>query len=135
MKISSAQYGKVLAALSEEKGDAKRVAASFLSFVRRRRATRKLDDIVRVAERQVDRVAGRVCVLAETAVPADDAMRREIEAAAREAFPGNEVVVSYVVLLELLGGVRLSSGDEVLDASVGRRLREMEGVLKGSTYG
>ncbi len=134
MKITPIQYAKVLVALSAENGDVKRVAASFLSFVRRRHAMRKLDDIVRVAEQQIDHAAGRVRVLAETAILADDTMRRGVEAAAHEAFPDREVVVSYVVFPELLGGVRLSSEDEVLDASVGRRLREMKGTLKNSTY-
>ncbi len=131
MKISPKQYAEALVALSREDGDVTRMAEAFVGFLRKRRATRHLAEIVREAERQEDRLEGRLDVLAETAAEADAETRREIETVAREVFPGVEPVIRYVVRPELLGGVRLSSDSETIDATVARRLREMERVLKG----
>ncbi len=130
MKISPKQYAKVLVALSEEGGDSSRLASSFLAFVRKRRGIRHLASIVREAERQEDLRAGRVSVLAETATEATEEVRQAIESAAKGAFPGMEPVIRHAVKPELLGGVRLSSDSEVIDATVSRRLREMERRLK-----
>lgn len=131
MKISPKQYAKALVALSEEEGDVTRVAEAFVAFLRKRRATRYLAEIVSEAEKRSDLLEGRVGVLAETATEADAETRRAIEVAAREAFPGKEPVIRYVVRPELLGGVRISSDSETIDATVVRRLREMERALKG----
>lgn len=130
MKISPKQYAEALVALSREEGDVTRMAEAFTGFLRKRRATRHLGEIVREAERHADRTEGRVSVLAETATEATDGTRREIERVAKEAFPGVEPVIRYTVRPELLGGVRLSSDSEVLDATVARRLQEMEKRLK-----
>lgn len=131
MKISPIQYAKTLVALSKEEGDVSRTATAFLSFIRKRRGTRKLAEIIRAAERLSDGEAGRMALLAETAVPADDAMKKEIGRVAAEAFPGFEAVIRYVVRPDLLGGLRLSSEDEVVDGSVRARLRAMEERMKG----
>lgn len=131
MKISPKQYAKALVALSEEEGDVTRVAEAFVAFLRKRRATRYLAEIVSEAEKRSDLLEGRVGVLAETATEADAETRRAIEVAAREAFPGKEPVIRYVVRPELLGGVQISSDSETIDATVVRRLREMERALKG----
>jgi len=135
MKISPKQYAKALVALSEEEGDVTRAAGAFVGFLRKRRATRYLAEIVREAEKHADDLSGRVSVLAETATEADAETRRTIEAAAREAFPDADPVIRYAVRPELLGGVRLSSESEMIDATVSRRLREMERVLKGQAAG
>lgn len=134
MKISPKQYAETLVALSKEEGDVMRIAEAFIGFLRKRRATRHLTEIVREAERHTDRLEGRVSVLAETATEASEEERRRIETVTRDAFPGMEPVIRYAVRPDLLGGVRLSSDSEVVDATVARRLREMERTLKGSTY-
>ncbi len=123
MKISPTQYAKVLVTLSEGGGDPSHIAASFLTFVRKRRGTRKLSEILRAAERIADEMAGRVSLLAETAVGTDDATKKDITKKAEVLFPGKTVSLRHAVRPALLGGVRLSSEDEVIDGSVQARLR------------
>jgi F0F1-type ATP synthase delta subunit len=132
MKISPKQYAEALVALSKEDGDVTRMTESFVGFLRKRRATRYLTEIVREAERHADRLEGRIRVLAETATEVGEEQKREIKRVVGEAFPGTEPVIRYVVKPELLGGVRLSSDSETIDATVVRRLREMERTLKCS---
>lgn len=130
MKISPTQYAEALVSLSREGGDVTRVVEAFVGFLRKRRATRHLSEIVREAEKRSLRLEGRVNVLAETAAEATDAMKRSIEAAAGDAFPDMKPIIRYAIRPDLLGGVRLSSDSEVVDATVARRLREMERALK-----
>ncbi|MEI7750235.1 MAG: F0F1 ATP synthase subunit delta [Candidatus Moraniibacteriota bacterium] len=125
MKISPTQYAKVLVALSSEGGDSSRVAASFLSFVRKHKGAKKLSEIVRAAEALSDEQAGRVSLLAETAIEADDAMRKDIAKNAETLFPGKSVALRYAVRKDLIGGVKLSSGDEVVDGSIWARLQAL----------
>ena len=126
MKISPTQYAKVLVALSSEGGDSSRVASSFLAFVRKHRGTKKLPEIVRAAEALSDEQTGRVSLLAETAVETDDATRNDIMKNAEALFPGRNVVFRHEVRKNIIGGVRLSSHDEVVDGSIRARLRALE---------
>ncbi|MEI6650040.1 MAG: F0F1 ATP synthase subunit delta [Candidatus Moraniibacteriota bacterium] len=130
MKISPTQYAKVLVALSSEGGDSSRVAASFLSFVRKHKGAKKLSEIVRAAETFSDEEAGRVSLSAETAIEADDAMRKDIAKNAATLFPGKDVSLCYVVRPDIIGGVRFSSNDEVVDGSIRARLRALKGKMR-----
>ncbi|NTV55418.1 MAG: F0F1 ATP synthase subunit delta [Candidatus Moranbacteria bacterium] len=126
MKITPTQYAKALVALSRDGGDASQIAASFLSFVKKRRGSKKLPEIVRAAEALSDEKDGRISLLAETAIEADDAMRKDIAKNAATLFPGKDVSLCYVVRPDIIGGVRFSSNDEVVDGSIRARLRAMK---------
>lgn len=125
MKVSSSQYAKTLLALSDTE-DASAVAASFLALVRRNRTAKRLPSILRLFERMSDERAGRIALSVETASEAGAEARRVIEAQAGRFFPGKELSFRYRVNAELLGGARISSEDELLDATVRRRLSELE---------
>lgn len=131
MKITSTQYAKALAALSKDGGDASQIAASFLSFVKKRRGTKKLPEIVRAAEKLSDEADGRVMLLAETAGEVDADSKKEIALAAGKLFPGKEISLGFAVRKDLVGGVRLSSRDVVVDGTIGRRIRELRGAMNG----
>jgi F0F1-type ATP synthase delta subunit len=131
MKITSTQYAKALVALSKDGGDASQIAASFLSFVKKHRGEKKLPEIVRAAEKLSDEAAGRVTLLAETAGEVDADSKKEIALAAGKLFPGEEVSLGFAVRRDLVGGVRLSSRDVVVDGTIGRRIRELRGAMNG----
>lgn len=131
MKISSTQYAKTIVALSKEGGDPSYVASSILTFVRRHRGSKKLAEIVRAAEALSDDEAGRVSLLAETATETDEAARKDLREAAERLFPGKDVSLRYAVRKDLLGGVRFSSPDTVVDGTIGRRIRELRGSMTG----
>ncbi|NTW13477.1 MAG: F0F1 ATP synthase subunit delta [Candidatus Moranbacteria bacterium] len=131
MKISSTQYAKLIVALSKEGGEPARVVVSILAFVRKHRGIRKLSEIVRAAESLSDDEAGRVSLLAETATETDEEARKDIMSTAVRLFPGKEISLRYSVRKDLLGGVRLSSVDEVVDGTIRRRIRELRGSMTG----
>lgn len=76
----------------------------------------------------VDEHLGRVHVEITLAAPADDAMRKRLEAAIEQA-EGRAVLPHYRVDPDLLGGVVLRIGDRVLDGSLRRRLLGLRKTL------
>jgi F0F1-type ATP synthase delta subunit len=129
MKVSSSQYAKTLLALSGA-GDVRRIAASFLALVRRSRAAKRLPAILRMAERLSDERDGTVSLSVETATETDEPARRAIESAVAGFFPGKRPVFRYGVNPGLVGGARISSDDEMIDATIRRRLKEMESRIR-----
>ena len=63
-----------------------------------------------------------------SAYPMDDAQRAEVVAALERRF-GRKLEASVEVEPELIGGVRVVVGDEVLDTSVKARLEQMKVAL------
>lgn len=129
MKVSSSQYAKTLLALSDT-GDVRRIAASFLTLLRRNRAAKRLPAILRMAERLSDERDGMVSLSVETATEADASVRQVIESAVVGFFPGKRPIFRYGVVPGLVGGARISSDDEMIDATVRRRLTELEKTLR-----
>ncbi|MBP9751420.1 MAG: F0F1 ATP synthase subunit delta [Candidatus Moranbacteria bacterium] len=129
MKVSSSQYAKTLLALSDT-GDVRRIAASFLALVRRNRAAKRLPAILRMAERLSDERDGVISLSVETATEADASVRQAIESVVAGFFPGKRPVFRYGVVFGLVGGARISSDDEMIDATVRRRLIELEKALR-----
>jgi F0F1-type ATP synthase delta subunit len=131
MRISASQYAKTLTELS--KGNPAEVAAlagAFLAVLRRKRDLRKWPTILRMSAKMADSEAGRLSLLAETAHPVDGDAKQRMETLAGGLFLGKELVMKYAVKEDLLGGVRLSSDDEMVDATVRTRLRELEKALR-----
>ncbi len=131
MRISASQYAKTLTELSKgNPADVGAVAGAFLAMLRRKRDLRKWPTILRMSAKMADSEAGRISLLAETARPVDGDAKARMEALAGTLFPDKELVMRYAVREDLLGGVRLSSDDEMLDATVRTRLRELEKALR-----
>ena len=129
MKVSSSQYAETLLALSGT-GDVRRIVASFFALVLRNRATKRIPAILRIAERLSDERDGSVSLFVETAVDADESLRRVIESVAADFFPAKRPIFRYGTDPDLIGGVRISSDDEMVDATVRRRLTELEKTLR-----
>ena len=64
----------------------------------------------------------------ESAFPIDDAQVAGVKTAMERRF-GKKLETSVVVVPELIGGVRVVVGDEVLDTSIRARLEQMKAAL------
>jgi F-type H+-transporting ATPase subunit delta len=64
----------------------------------------------------------------ESAFPIDDAQVAAVKTAMERRF-GRKLEASVVVVPELIGGVRVVVGDEVLDTSIRARLEQMKAAL------
>ena len=131
MRISASQYAKTLTELSKgNPADVAALAGAFLSMLRLKRDLRKWPTILRMSSKMADSDAGKLSLLAETARPMDGEERKRMETLAGTFFPGKELAVRYAINEDLLGGVRISSDDEMLDATIRTRLRELAARMR-----
>ena len=72
--------------------------------------------------------AGRTPAWVVTAVPVPDPLKRRIERVVEE-LTGLDLDLDWRVDPSVLGGIRIRFGDTVLDATLRRGLRELEGLL------
>lgn len=102
-------------------GSAPELFVRFVTVVVEKRRQALLVDIARAYRELVDQRMGRVRV----AVTLSHAPDRELEAEIRRSLEkrtGREVIPTYTVDPELLGGIVVHLGDEILDGSVRSRM-------------
>jgi F-type H+-transporting ATPase subunit delta len=87
-----------------------------------------LPEIARQFQALLDAKSGTSQATVESAFPIDAAQLAEVKAAMQRRFLRN-LDVSVVVKPELIGGVRVIVGDEVLDTSIRARLEQMKAAL------
>jgi F-type H+-transporting ATPase subunit delta len=87
-----------------------------------------LPEIARQFRALVDARTGVSQATIESAFPIDDAQVAEVKAAVERRF-GKKLQTRVVVVPELIGGVRVVVGDEVLDTSIRARLEQMKAAL------
>ena len=96
----------------------------FLGVVVRRKRALHLHAILEESVRQADVALGRVSALLQVARPVEAAEQKAVAAALSKA-TGKDVVLDVQVREALIGGARIRLGDQVVDATVRTRLREM----------
>ena len=87
-----------------------------------------LPEIARQFQALVDAQSGTSQATVESAFPLDAAQTAEVKAVMERRFLRN-LDVHVVVQPELIGGVRVIVGDEVLDTSIRARLEQMKAAL------
>ena len=87
-----------------------------------------LPEIASQFQTLVDAGSGTSQATIESAFPLDAAQVADVKAAMEKRF-GRKLEASVVVAPELIGGVRVIVGDEVLDTSIRARLEQMKAAL------
>jgi F-type H+-transporting ATPase subunit delta len=87
-----------------------------------------LPEIAAQFQTLVDARTGISQATIESAFPIDDAQAAAVKTAMERRF-GKKLEASVVVVPELIGGVRVVVGDEVLDTSIRARLEQMKAAL------
>jgi len=103
--------------------------AALLYVIQAGRA-RQLGEIADAVVQRAAEVRNRAVAEVRTAVPLDDDRRRRL-AEAIERVTGRRIDMKVIVEPDLLGGVVVRIGDEVIDGSVARRLDELKARLVG----
>lgn len=101
----------------------------FLLVVLEKRRQGSLGEIAEAYQALVDEAHGRARAEVTLAEPPDDALRSEIVAALERRL-GKQVVASWRTDRDLLGGVVVRVGDQILDGSVRRRLGDLRGRMR-----
>lgn len=109
-------------------GSAPDLFVRFLLVILDRHRQRALPGIARAYRDLLDRRAGRVRATVTLPFEADDRVRSEVVSALERRFE-REVVPEFHEDPEILGGVIIRVGDELLDASLRRQLERMRREL------
>jgi F-type H+-transporting ATPase subunit delta len=125
-KVSSAQVFELLTSVVKVfLGDG---AKNLLRTVIDNGRLAALPEIASQYQSLVNASSGVSDALIESAFPIDATKLAEVQAALEKRF-GRKLNASVVVKPELIGGVRVVVGDEVLDTSVAARLQQMKTAL------
>ncbi len=131
MRLSIRQYAEALLSLEQEigTGSAEKVGKSFLERLSRTRETGKLSRIVREAEQLVREREKSVEVTITTAHTADTKTKALLIRQAENIFPGKKIEASFMTDTDLIGGMKIQSGEVLYDASVRQELSELKKTL------
>lgn len=106
------------------RGRASDTLVNFLVVLCRHNRLDCLREVAAAVTRQVHELQGRVRVQVRTAEPIDDTLRNDVLTALGKAL-GKEIVLETAVDPDLLGGMVVRVGDQVVDGSVRHRLERM----------
>ena len=123
MKYRVSQYAEALVAATEGKGEAeqKRIVKRFADLLARHRMIGKARMICVAYEKIVLRKKGMRSVWIETAIPASEKIKKDIQ-----AMLGKNIHIEATTNPDVLGGITIVVDDEILiDASVRRQMENM----------
>jgi F-type H+-transporting ATPase subunit delta len=103
-------------------------AANFLRAVIDNGRVAALPEIAHQLQQQIDAQHGIHDALVESAFPLDAGQLADVQAMLERRF-GRKLRPTVVLVPELIGGIRVVVGDEVLDTSVRARLQQMKTAL------
>ena len=104
---------------------AERYASAFIDTLQSNGDMELLPRVVAILRRKTTAQLATVT----SAVELDAATRQQVEASVRGRY-GAEVQIGYEVDPQLIGGLLIRVGDEVIDGSVAARLRELDSTLR-----
>jgi F-type H+-transporting ATPase subunit delta len=129
-KVDSKQVFDLLTGVASAQSGASRsdAATNFLHTVIDNGRLSALPEIAAQFQALVDARTGVSQATIESAFPIDASQVAEVKSAMERRF-GRKLETSVVVVPELIGGVRVIVGDEVLDTSIRARLEQMKAAL------
>ena len=90
----------------------------------------KSDEILKALQNISDKKTGTIRMKVTTANNLRPEEKKRIENEVKEKYKGKSIVSEFFEKEELLGGMRVEVGDEVLDTSYRSGLRKLESFLK-----
>lgn len=131
MKISATQYAKSLyettAGKSEPEIDG--VVAGFVKLLRKSRKMKLADKIIAKFSEIYNRENSTVEAEITTRYKIQDTRYKQVEDFIKKKYSVREVILNNIVDEKIKGGIIIKVGDEILDGSVARQLRELKNNL------
>jgi F-type H+-transporting ATPase subunit delta len=126
-KVSADDLSRLLSGMVKTKLDAK--VASFLNLVNQNHRLAALPEIADQFEAMKNMSEGAAEVNITSAFPIEGPALSELLSSLKKRFGGKELRPTIQIDPELIGGVRIQVGDEVLDSSVKAQLAQMQTSL------
>ncbi|KKR62597.1 hypothetical protein A2643_03085 [Candidatus Nomurabacteria bacterium RIFCSPHIGHO2_01_FULL_39_220] len=101
-----------------------------VKLIHNKRMLGKSDEILKALQNISDKKTGTIRMKVTTANNLRPEEKKRIENEVKEKYKGKSIVSEFFEKEELLGGMRVEVGDEVLDTSYRSGLRKLESFLK-----
>jgi F0F1-type ATP synthase delta subunit len=98
-------------------------------FLKNKRLLNRGDTVLALLEDIIDKKTNTIRAKITTRERMDDRERKHIEESIRERYKAEKVVSEFFEDGEVLGGMRVEVGDEVLDTTYRKRLQKLEKFL------
>lgn len=131
MKITATQYAKALEASMDNKSNEEisGMVVNFLKVLKKNNQMKLAKKIVEKFSEIYDAKNGIVSATVTSANELDEKTLKEIEKFVAQKYSAKKVILTQVVKKEIKGGIILQVGDEMLDASVVRKIDDLRNVL------
>ncbi len=123
-KVSASDLSKLLSNMVKTKLDGK--VTSFLNLVNQNHRLAALPEIAHQFEAMKNKSEGAAEVNITSAFPLEGSALNDLLSSLKKRFGGKELRPTIHVDPELIGGVRIQVGDEVMDSSVKAQLAQMQ---------
>ncbi len=100
-----------------------------VQVLQNKRMIGKSGEVLSALQEIIDRKEGIVRMKATTAQRIENIERKKLENEVKEKYKAQSVISEFFEKPELLGGIRVEVGDEVLDATYKNKLRKLEKFL------
>ena len=98
-------------------------------MLKEKRLLGKSEDVLRALQNILDKESGSVRMKVVTAVTMDSGEKKKLENEIKEKYKARKVISEFFEEKELLGGMRVEIGDEVLDTTYKSQLSKLEKFL------
>ena len=130
-KISPKNIAEAIHTATKDKSgaDLDRVLKRSVKVLWQKRMLGKSNDILKELQNILEKKAGIVRMKVTTRGKMETTERHKLESEIKEKYKAGKVVGEFFENEEVLGGVRVEVGDEVIDATYRNRLRQLERFL------
>jgi|GEM_PF-716063 len=122
------QYAAALVELlhGANQAQARTAIGQFVAMLARHRRLREAPQIITAVSQQLDLASQTVSAIVRTASPLTPKIRTEVMALAKQTVPNAKAVtLEEIIDPALIGGITVTVGDTLIDASVTQALRQL----------
>ena len=130
-KISPKNIAEAIYDATEGKSGAKLDEAlkNSIRVLEKKRMFWKSKEVLNALQEIIDKKEGIVRMKATTALKIGHTEQKKLENEIKEKYKAQSIVSEFFEKPELLGGIRVEVGDEILDATYKNKLRQLEKFL------
>lgn len=131
MKVSAKQYARALYELTEGKSE-KEIDGVITDLVARMKKNGHLkfsQDVIALFEKEYNDANSIVTATVVSAFPLQETQKDSVESYIKDRYSATQVIAEYCEDKSVKGGVVITVGDEVLDASVSGKLKQINQAL------
>ncbi len=128
MKITSTQYAKSLYEATKDKSQSEidEVISNLINVLKKNNQLKLISNVISKFSEIWNKEEGIVEAVVTTRYKLQDTMTKQLEDFLKEKYGAKEIVLNNKIDQKIKGGIIIKVGDELLDASIVRRLKNLK---------